>query len=41
MPPGLLQYAADNIESVSAAVEGKFRLGAAFARQLRHALCID
>ena len=35
--PASLQNAADEIEPVGAAVEGEFGLGAAFARQLRHA----
>jgi len=41
MPSGLVQDAPDDVEPVGAAVEGKLRLGAAFARQFRHALCVD
>src|SRR5258708_6373140 len=41
MPAGLVQDAADDIEAVGAAVEGEFWLGAAFARQLGHALRVD
>ena len=41
MSPGFFQDAADHIKSVGAAIEREFRLGAAFARQLRHAFGID
>ena len=37
MPAGLVEDAADDVEPVGAAVEGELRLGAAFARQRRHA----
>src|SRR5262245_9239101 len=37
----LFQDAPDDVEPVGAAVESDFRLGAAFARQPRHALGID
>ncbi len=41
MLPGLVEDAPDNIEPVGAAVEGKLRLGAAFARQGGHAVGVD
>src|SRR5882724_9975088 len=41
MPPGLVKNAADDVEAVGSAIEGKLRLGAAFARQSGHANPID